>query len=695
MTKIRKLLIANRSEIAARVIRSARALDIATVAVFSAPDAAAPYVSQADESVALPGATAEETYLRADLLIDAARRTGANAVHPGYGFLSENADFAQACADAGPVFVGPPPAAIAAMGSKTSAKRLMAQAGVPVLPGLTIGAGEEAPENLEERSRTDLGFPLLVKAAFGGGGRGMRAVTEPGDLAAAVEAAQREAAAAFGDGTVFLERLVQRPRHVEVQVFADSHGQVIHLFERDCSIQRRYQKIIEEAPSPAVGPRLRAELGDAAVLAAKAIGYVGAGTVEFILDEQGNFYFLEVNTRLQVEHPVTELVTGLDLVALQLAVAEGRPLPPAVLQAELSGHAIEARLYAEDPLAGYLPATGTLRRFEIPALPGVRVDAGVADGSVIGVHYDPLLAKVIAHAPTREEAARLLARALSEARLHGVVTNRDLLTGILREPEFLDGRTDTGYLTRHQPASLMAADPRADEVHTIAVALADQAGRRAAAPVLGSIPTGWRNVRNAPQRASYTAGSRVITVAYEIHDSRTIPAAPVDGIMVDICVHPDVHNDPPSAASSAPSRVRLYACTPELVDLELDGVRRRIRVERDGPVRYADSALGASTLTQVSPFPEPASEVAAGSLTAPTPGTVVRVFAQPGDTVQAGQPLIVLEAMKMEHQVRAPAAGRLVELRVSVGQTVEQGAVLAVVDELTDELAGSEEEPDE
>ena len=673
MTKIRKLLIANRGEIAARVIRSARALDIATVAVFSAPDAAAPYVSQADESVALPGATAEETYLRADLLIDAARRTGANAVHPGYGFLSENADFAQACADAGLVFVGPPPAAIAAMGSKTSAKRLMAQAGVPVLPGLTIGAGEEAPENLEERSRTDLGFPLLVKAAFGGGGRGMRAVTEPGDLAAAVEAAQREAAAAFGDGTVFLERLVQRPRHVEVQVFADSHGQVIHLFERDCSIQRRYQKIIEEAPSPAVGPRLRAELGDAAVLAAKAIGYVGAGTVEFILDERGDFYFLEVNTRLQVEHPVTELVTGLDLVALQLAVAEGRPLPPAVLQAELSGHAIEARLYAEDPLAGYLPATGTLRRFEIPPLPGVRVDAGVADGSVVGVHYDPLLAKVIAHAPTREEAARLLARALSQARLHGVVTNRDLLTGILREPEFLDGRTDTDYLTRHEPASLMAADPRTDEVHVIAVALADQARRRAAAPVLGSIPTGWRNVRNAPNQSSYTAGERTLTVAYEMR-----------GDQAEVGV-----------AGAAASPVRLYSCTPELVDLELDGVRRRIRVERDGPVRYADSALGASTLTEVSPFPEPASEAAAGSLTAPTPGTVVRVFAQPGDTVQAGQPLIVLEAMKMEHQVRAPAAGQLVELRVSVGQTVEQGVVLAVVDELADELADSEEAPDE
>jgi propionyl-CoA carboxylase alpha chain len=683
VTRIRKLLISNRGEIASRVIRTARALDIATVAVFAAPDSDAPYVTEADEAVPLPGSTAEETYLRTGHIIDAALRAGADAVHPGYGFLSENADFAQACADAGLVFVGPPPEAIRAMGSKTSAKRLMAQAGVPVLPGLTIGDGEESPENLEEISRTTVGFPLLVKAAFGGGGRGMRVVHEPGELPAAVAGARREAAAAFGNGTVFLERLVQRPRHVEVQIFADTHGQVTHLFERDCSIQRRYQKIIEEAPSPAVDAELRAELGNAAVLAAKTIGYVGAGTVEFILDERGDFHFLEVNTRLQVEHPVTEMVTGLDLVALQLAVAEGRPLPTEVLQAELSGHAIEARLYAEDVAAGYLPATGTLRRFEIPAVGGVRVDAGVRDGSVVGVHYDPMLAKVIAHAPTREQAARLLARALSEARLHGVVTNRDLLTGILREAEFLDGRTDTGYLARHAPADLMAGDPRRDEIHAIAAALADQAWRRETAPVLRSIPSGWRNVPNDPQRVSYAVGAQTLAVAYRVHGDlaevtvRGEGAAPGSGAHVT-----------DGAASSLPARpvsVLLHACTPDLVDMQADGVRRRVRVDRDGQVRYADSALGASTLTELPRFPEPEADVVAGSLTAPMPGTVVRVQVAPGDAVSAGQVLVVLEAMKMEHQVQAPADGRLTELNVSVGQAVEQGTVLAVV--------GSAEEP--
>jgi acetyl/propionyl-CoA carboxylase alpha subunit len=707
MNRIKSLLIANRGEIASRVIRTARTLDIATVAVFAAPDADAPYVAEADEAIPLPGSTAEETYLRAGLLVDAALRTGADAIHPGYGFLSENADFAQACADAGLVFVGPPADAIRAMGSKTTAKRLMAQAGVPVLPGVTIGDGEENPEKFSEISRTSVGFPLLVKAAFGGGGRGMRVVHEPGELPAAVAGARREAAAAFGNGTVFLERLVQRPRHVEVQIFADTHGQVTHLFERDCSIQRRYQKIIEEAPSPAVEGELRTELGNAAVLAAKTVGYVGAGTVEFILDERGDFYFLEVNTRLQVEHPVTEMVTGLDLVALQIAVAEGRPLPPEVLHAELSGHAIEARLYAEDAAAGYLPATGTLRRFEIPHLPGIRVDAGVRDGSVVGVHYDPMLAKVIAHAPTREQAARLLARALAQARLHGVVTNRDLLTGILRETEFLDGHTDTSYLTRHHPSDLMAAaDPSRDEIHAVAVALADQAFRRETAPVLRSAPSGWRNVRNGPQQVSYSAGGRTLSVAYRLSGGsgeafgRVGPAsaraARPGSVIVDISAHQGVHKYPLSSATgeaasasgtdsaagvAASMTAALYACTPDLVDMELDGVRRRVRVDRDGPARYADSALGASTLTELPRFPELATEAVPGSLTAPMPGTVVRVEARPGDAVRAGQVIIVLEAMKMEHSVCAPRDGTLTQLNVSAGQSVDQGTVLVVVDD--------------
>jgi propionyl-CoA carboxylase alpha chain len=661
MTRIRKLLIANRGEIASRVIRSARALDIATVAVFSDADARAPFVAEADESVALPGSTAAETYLRPELIIDAATRTGADAVHPGYGFLSENADFAEACATAGLTFVGPLPAAIRSMGSKTSAKQLMARAGVPVLPGIAIGDGEQLPAGLADRAETEIGFPVLVKAAFGGGGRGMRVVATRSELTEAVAAARREAVGAFGNGTVFLERLVERPRHIEVQVFADTHGQVVHLFERECSIQRRYQKILEESPSPVVDDTLRAELGSAAIAAAKAIGYVGAGTVEFILDASGEFFFLEVNTRLQVEHPVTELVTGLDLVALQLMVAEGKPLPDEAVQASLSGHAIEARLYAEDVAAGYLPATGSLLLFDVPSLPGVRIDTGVRTGGQVSVHYDPMLAKVIAHAPTREQAARLLARALAETRVLGVVTNRDLLVGILREQDFLDGHIDTGYLTRHDPATLMAGDERRLPVHALATALADQALRRAETSVLPGVPSGWRNVPNARQQVGYQVAERGFGVEYGIRGP--FVDAAVDGVEL--------------------GPVLLHGCTAAEVDLQIDGVRRLVAVARAGDVRYADSALGATTLVEQPRFPETQQQATAGSLLAPMPGTVVRVEARLGDSVHAGQVLVVLEAMKMEHSVRTPHEGTLARLNVSAGQTVDMGTVLAVVENPT------------
>jgi propionyl-CoA carboxylase alpha chain len=661
MTRIRKLLIANRGEIASRVIRSARALDIATVAVFSDADARAPFVAEADESVALPGSTAAETYLRPELIIDAATRTGADAVHPGYGFLSENADFAEACATAGLTFVGPLPAAIRSMGSKTSAKQLMARAGVPVLPGIAIGDGEQLPAGLADRAETEIGFPVLVKAAFGGGGRGMRVVATRSELTEAVAAARREAVGAFGNGTVFLERLVERPRHIEVQVFADTHGQVVHLFERECSIQRRYQKILEESPSPVVDDTLRAELGSAAIAAAKAIGYVGAGTVEFILDASGEFFFLEVNTRLQVEHPVTELVTGLDLVALQLMVAEGKPLPDEAVQASLSGHAIEARLYAEDVAAGYLPATGSLLLFDVPSLPGVRIDTGVRTGGQVSVHYDPMLAKVIAHAPTREQAARLLARALAETRVLGVVTNRDLLVGILREQDFLDGHIDTGYLTRHDPATLMAGDERRLPVHALATALADQALRRAETSVLPGVPSGWRNVPNARQQVGYQVAERGFGVEYGIRGP--FVDAAVDGVEL--------------------GPVLLHGCTAAEVDLQIDGVRRLVAVARAGDVRYADSALGATTLVEQPRFPETQQQATAGSLLAPMPGTVVRVEARLGDSVHAGQVLVVLEAMKMEHSVRTPHEGTLARLNVSAGQTVDMGTVLAVVENAT------------
>jgi propionyl-CoA carboxylase alpha chain len=681
---IRKLLIANRGEIALRIIRTARDLDIATVAVFSPADEGAPFVRAADEAVPLPGDAPADSYLNRPAIIGAALRAGADAVHPGYGFLSESAAFARDCAQAGLTFVGPPPEAIEAMGSKIAAKELMAAAGVPVLPGVTVPAvgavpaavprparsdGREVPggappgparPGLDLAAATGLGFPLLVKAAFGGGGRGMRVVRDAAGLPGAVTSAQREAAAAFGDGTVFLERYLDAPRHIEVQIFGDQHGSVVHLFERECSVQRRYQKIIEEAPSPAVDDALRRELGAAAVAAGKAIGYVGAGTVEFVLDSGGQFYFLEVNTRLQVEHPVTELVTGLDLVAVQLLVAEGHPLPDEVRFATLTGHAVEARLYAEDTSHDFRPATGTVHTFTVPGRPGLRVDAAVAAGSPVGVHYDALLAKVIAHGATRDQACRRLARALAGTRLHGVVSNRDLLVGILRHPEFRAGRIDTGFLARHDPPQLAASaqDPAAPRLHALAAALAGMAARRAAAPVLATIPAGWRNVPSGPQQVTFDCAGRPLAVRYR---------AGRDGVKADV----DGEAVPELAVRSA---------GPGLVVLDVAGIRREFSVARVGGTWYVDSPLGATALTERPRFPEPESASAPGSLLAPMPGTVVRVEVTPGELVAAGAPVVVLEAMKMEHTVAAPHDGTVTSVGVTAGQPVDVGTVLAVVE---------------
>jgi propionyl-CoA carboxylase alpha chain len=648
---IRKLLIANRGEIAARVIGSAHGLGIATVAVFSDPDAEAPYVTLADEAVRLPGAAPADTYLRGDLMIAAATAAGAGAVHPGYGFLSENAAFARACADAGLIFVGPDPGTIATMGDKVAAKAMMADAGVPVLPGVTVS---ETGDLITQAAQ--VGFPLLVKAAFGGGGRGMRLVADPADLEAAVTSARREAASAFGEGTVFLERFVTDPRHVEVQILGDTAGTVVHLFERECSIQRRYQKIVEECPSPGVDGCLRDALAAAAVTAGQAIGYTGAGTVEFVLDRDGSFYFLEMNTRLQVEHPVTEAVTGLDLVELQLRIAEGEPLPPQAREARIAGHAIEVRLYAEDVPAGFVPTTGTLHRFAIAA-PGIRVDTGFRDGSAVSPHYDAMLAKVIAHGRTRADAARRLARALEKAEIHGVTTNRDLLAAILRQPDFLAGATDTGYLTRHDPAVLTASARKATANHALAAALARQARHRAEAPVLGTLPSGWRNVFSAPQRVAFTAAGQDYAVAYRIR-----------GDIVRASV-----NDAPLAGL-------VHAATPDHVDLEIDGTRRVYRIHQVGADTYVDASDGSSALSEVPRFGDPEKTAPAGSLLAPMPGLVLRVLAEVGAVVTAGQPLLVLEAMKMEQTVSAPANGVVAELRAKAGEQVSTGQVLAVLE---------------
>ncbi|MET0459276.1 MAG: biotin carboxylase N-terminal domain-containing protein, partial [Ilumatobacteraceae bacterium] len=476
---IRTVLIANRGEIACRVAATCRRLGIRTVAVFSDADEGALHVRSCDTAVHLPGTAAADTYLRVDLLIDAARRAGADAVHPGYGFLAESAAFARAVIDAGLTWIGPPPEAIAAMGSKIEAKALMRAAGVPVLPDSSVEGADDIAA---------VGFPMLVKASAGGGGRGMRIVRGPEELDQARADAEREAAAAFGDGTVFCERYVERGRHVEIQVFADTAGNTVSLHERECSIQRRHQKIVEESPSPAVDHTLRRRMADAAVAAARAVGYVGAGTVEFLLGTAGQFWFLEMNTRLQVEHPVTELVTGLDLVELQVTVAEGAPLPAAALAAPLVGHAIEVRLTAEDPAAGYRPATGTFSRFEVPG--AVRLDTGVESGSTVSPYYDSMVAKVIAVGATRDIAVRKLVDALGRARLHGPVTNRDQLLNILGHPAFQAGDLHTGVLDEHPCTDAVVGDVRAAAA---AVAMAEQAANRSAATVLRDLPSGWRN----------------------------------------------------------------------------------------------------------------------------------------------------------------------------------------------------------
>ncbi|PPJ28238.1 acetyl/propionyl/methylcrotonyl-CoA carboxylase subunit alpha [Nocardia nova] len=657
---ITKLLIANRGEIASRIIRTAREMDIATVALYSDADIDAPYVLQADESVHLPGTTPADTYLRADLVLDAARRTGATAVHPGYGFLSENEQFARDCAAAGVIFVGPSPEAIAAMGSKIEAKRMMAAAGVPVLPGATVeNESDEDPERLRAAAE-EIGFPILVKAAFGGGGRGMRIVSDQSELIEAVGSARREAASAFGNGTVFLEKFVQSPRHIEVQIFGDSYGTVVHLGERECSIQRRYQKIIEESPSTAVDDTLRDELGRAAVAAGKALSYEGAGTVEFVMAQDGSFYFLEVNTRLQVEHPVTELVTGIDLVRGQLLVAAGAPLPEEMLDVTPQGHAMEVRLYAEDVAAGFIPVSGTLTTLEFADLPGVRVDAGFASGSQVSTYYDPMLAKVIGYGPDRDAACDRVARALEETRIHGVTTNRDLLIGILREPEFRSGAIDTGYLERHDPADLMIrrnGNDAAEQTHALVAALAAQADRRANSSVLPGLPSGFRTLPSAPQSVSFRAGEQVIDVEY-LFDRTQLRVRVGDW---------------------RPESLELNTASAELIDIAVDGVRRRYRINRSGAAYFVDSALGATELHEVERFPDPSDIQEAGSLLAPMPGTVVRVEVTEGQSVSAGDAVVVLEAMKMQHTIRTPSDGIVVKIPVAVAAQVDSGQVLAVV----------------
>ncbi|MFB6504498.1 MULTISPECIES: biotin carboxylase N-terminal domain-containing protein [unclassified Streptomyces] len=654
---ISTLLVANRGEIACRIFRTCRALGITTVAVHSDADADALHVREADTAVRLPGAAPADTYLRGDLVVAAALAAGADAVHPGYGFLSENAGFARAVRDAGLVWVGPPVKAIELMASKTRAKELMAAAGVPLL----------APVDPARATADDL--PLLLKAAAGGGGRGMRVVRELADLPGELTAAGAEATAAFGDGEVFAEPYVERGRHVEVQIMADAHGGVWALGTRDCSLQRRHQKVVEEAPAPGLDDALRTRLHDAATAAAHAVGYRGAGTVEFLLSADGRPYFLEMNTRLQVEHPVTEAVFGLDLVALQLRVAEGEPLP-APAPPEPHGHAVEARLYAEDPAHDWQPQTGTLHTLDVPAEPGIRLDTGYTDGDTIGVHYDPMLAKVIAHAPTRAEAVRLLARTLERARVHGPVTNRDLLVRSLRHPDFLAARLDTGFYDRHLTALTPAPDGADRHLAVLAAALADAAARQQAPGPAPARLGAWRNIPSQPRTKRYRAEPDGTEHEAAYRTTRTGPA-PETG-------------------------ERVVAARPDHVTLETgDGLTRRFRVAVHGDRTYVDTATGSHALTALPRFADPTDRTEPGSLLAPMPGTVVRVAdgLAAGAAVTAGQPLIWLEAMKMEHRILAPASGTLTALHAAPGLQVEVGALLAVVQDAQTVVQDAQEEP--
>lgn len=656
---IRTLLIANRGEIACRIARTCRDLGIRTVAIHSDADRDALHVRACDTAVHLPGDSPTDTYLRVELVIAAARRSGADAIHPGYGFLAERADAARAVRDAGLIWVGPSPEAIDAMGSKIDAKARMRAAGVPVLADSTV-------ESIDE-----IGFPLLIKASAGGGGRGMRIVRDPTEFDGARAAAEREAAAAFGDGTVFAEQYIEHGRHVEVQIFGDVHGDVVALFERDCSVQRRHQKIVEEAPSPAVDPALRDQLCTAAVTAARDVGYVGAGTVEFLLAPDGRFAFLEMNTRLQVEHPVTEMITGLDLVALQLAVADGRPLPPEVHDATITGHAVEVRLTAEDPAAGYLPATGDVHLFEVPrSAATLRVDTGIASGSTISPHYDSMVAKVIAHGPTRDAALRRLGAALRDTRIHGPTTNLEQLRAVLEHPEFVAGDADTGFLDRH-PCTDGRDVP--DDV-PLAAALALAAHHRSTATVVPGLPSGWRNNPAVPRSVELTVADEPLTVRYRLGRDPWFEVADADGARA--------------------VGVVVVEHAPDRVVLERDGLRSSYLVHLAGdPSRDADGISihvqgpdGGTRFGLVPRFPVPGTAGVAGSLTAPMPGAIRRIHVMVGDEVTAGMPLVALEAMKMEHQIVAPADGTVAEILVVEGQQVDTGQTLLRLDDDRDDV---------
>ena len=655
-----KILVANRGEIACRVLRTARRLGIQTVAVYSDADAEAKHVAMADEAYRIGPAPARESYLDADAILDAARRSGARAVHPGYGFLSENAAFAEACTKAGVVFIGPSAAAIRAMGSKSAAKRLMGEAGVPLVPG--YHGEDQSPARLAKEAGK-IGWPVLVKPTAGGGGKGMRAVNDAASFLDALAGAKREALASFGDDRVLLERYLARPRHIEIQVFADAAGHAVHLFERDCSIQRRHQKVLEEAPAPGLPQALRDEMGRAAIAAAKAIGYVGAGTVEFLLDEDGRFYFMEMNTRLQVEHPVTELITGQDLVEWQLRVAAGEPLPLAQEELAITGHAIEARVYAEDPSRDFLPSTGTLTHLRPPAeSPHVRIDTGVREGDAVTIHYDPMIAKLIVWDSDRAGAVRRLRAALAEYQVVGVTTNLPFLGAVAAHPAYGAGELDTRFIERHRAGLLGEAVPASDAVLAIAcldVLLRRASGAEEAARASHDPHSPWHRTDGWRLNVDYR---HTVTFADAGRLVRVVAHYRPQGLLLEL---------PGGRVEVRGER----SGTDDLV-ADLGGARIRATVVRSGDELVVMTHGRGHRLTLHDPDAAAERDVAGGSLTAPMPGKVIAVMVEPGATVKKGDPLIILEAMKMEHTVTSPRDGTVAEVHFGTGALVSEGAQL-------------------
>lgn len=633
-SSIRRLLIANRGEIAVRIIRTCRAMGIETVAVFSAFDRNALYVRLADQAVAIGSAASRESYLNIEAIIAAVRRTGADAIHPGYGFLAENADFAAACEQEGITFIGPRASVIRTMGSKEEGRRLAQQAGVPVAPSAT-------EEDIEK-----LGFPVLIKASAGGGGRGMRIVRTAAEFQQAFSSARSEAERAFGDGALILEKYVEGARHVEIQILGDHHGNLIDLFERDCSAQRRHQKIIEESPSPAMTPEIRKRMADAALALGKKMGYTSAGTVEFLLAASGEFYFIEVNTRIQVEHPVSEMITGLDLIRLQIEIAQGKPLAELVKVPQQNGHAIEARLYAEDPANGFLPATGTLRVWEPPAgIESLRVDSGVEAGAEIGVYYDPLLAKIIAHGADRESAINKLVYALQHFAAQGLQTNREFLINLLDSQEFRTGKIHTGsdisvYAREQDPETRAAQDKVFAAVLCAWIERIEHVQRK----ILPSIPLRFRN-------NPYPSPAMKLEIDGREHQATSAADAQIEDIYVD-----DTH-----------------------AVVTIDGIRHQFFIRGHGDDYYMRSDLGHRTVKRLSRYPHSAGAGAHQSANSPMPGQVLRILVAPGQRVKPGDSLIVLEAMKMEQNISAAIEGVVAAVLVKPGEIVAPGQMLVEI----------------